>query len=54
MAPRLDLAQILEVIESRGLYAIARQVVFYDLKLAAYLGAPTAPWVLPTEEVAVQ
>ena len=54
VAPRLDLAQILEAIESRGLYAIARQVVFYDLKLAAYLGAPTAPWVLPTEEVAVQ
>ena len=54
VAPRLDLTQILGEIHSRGMYAVARQVVFYDPNLAAYLHSPAAPWVLPSEEVAVE
>ncbi len=52
VAPRLDLAEILEEIHARGMYAIARQVVFYDPKLADYLGY-SGDWGLPTQEVAV-
>jgi len=53
VAPRLDLPAILSEIHARGMYAIARQVVFYDPMLSRHLGSPTAPWVLPTEEAAV-
>ncbi len=52
VAPRLDLPGILEEIHSRGMYAIARQVVFYDPKLASWLGNP-GDWVLPTQKLAV-
>lgn len=52
VAPRLDLAAILAAIHARGMYAIARQVVFYDPQLAAHLGAG-GEWVLPTDEAAV-
>ena len=53
VAPRLDLPSILGKIHSQGMYAIARQVVFYDPKLAAYLGSRESPWVFPTQEIAV-
>ncbi len=52
VAPRLDLPAILQAIHARGMYAIARQVVFYDPKLARYLGTG-AQWVLPTDEAAI-
>lgn len=48
--PRLPLADILAEVHGRGMYAIARQVVFYDPKFSAFLGSPHHPWVLPTAE----
>lgn len=50
---RLDLGSLLPALRARGIYLIARQVVFDDPKLAAHLGSPQAPWVLPTDERAV-
>lgn len=47
---RLDLATLLPILKKNGIYLIARQVVFDDAKLAAYLKSPQAPWVLPTDE----
>lgn len=46
--PLLDLPALVRAIHDRGMYAIARQVVFYDPFLARHLGLATAPWVLPT------
>lgn len=51
--PRLPLAAILAEVHGRGMYAIARQVVFYDPLLAGFLGSPQPPWVLPTEKAVV-
>ncbi|MCS7240156.1 MAG: putative glycoside hydrolase [Candidatus Bipolaricaulota bacterium] len=51
--PLLDLAALVAELHRHGLYVIARQVVFYDPVLAKYLGAGTAPWVLPTVATAV-
>lgn len=50
--PLLDLPELVAELHRRGLYVIARQVVFYDPRLARYLGEP-GPWVLPTSAVAV-
>ncbi|GAB4304112.1 MAG: hypothetical protein Kow0097_00530 [Candidatus Bipolaricaulota bacterium] len=53
VTPLLDLAAIVRTVHARGMYAIARQVVFYDPILARHLGLPSAPWVLPTVEAAI-
>lgn len=52
--PLLDLAAIVRAVHARGMYAIARQVVFYDPILARHLGHATAPWVLPTVPEAIE
>ncbi|MBC7092564.1 hypothetical protein H5T53_00905 [Candidatus Bipolaricaulota bacterium] len=52
--PLLDLPAVVRAVHARGMYAIARQVVFYDPLLARHLGSSTAPWVLPTVEAAVE
>jgi hypothetical protein len=49
----LNLASLLPILKHNGIYLIARQVVFDDPKLAAYLKSPQAPWVVPTDERAV-
>ena len=46
--PLLDLSAVVQAVHARGMYVIARQVVFYDPFLARHLGLDTAPWVLPT------
>lgn len=51
---RLDLPELLSTLRGNGLYLIARQVVFYDPKLSTYLGSADAPWVLPSDQQAVQ
>lgn len=52
--PRLSLKKLLAKLKSKGIYVIARQVVFYDPKLASALKSRAAPWVLPTDAKAVQ
>ncbi|MBC7317875.1 hypothetical protein H5T57_01275 [Candidatus Bipolaricaulota bacterium] len=52
--PVLDLPRLIKDLHDRGFYVILRQVVFYDPILAKYLGVGTAPWILPTVEVAVE
>jgi hypothetical protein len=47
---RLDLKTLVQSLKARGLYVIARQVVFYDPKLAAHVKSRIAPWVYPTDE----
>lgn len=49
--PLLDLTALVRAVHAKGMYAIARQVVFYDPLLARYLGYDS-PWVLPTVPVA--
>jgi len=46
---RLDLRQLVAGLRRRGVYTIARQVLFYDPKLARYLGSEAA-WVSPADE----
>jgi len=46
---RLNLKTLLPTLREHGLYIIARQVLFYDPKLASQL-AQQGPWVLPTDE----
>jgi len=48
----LDLSALVGAVHARGLYIIARLVVFYDPFLARYLGVSSAPWVLPTVSAA--
>ncbi|MCX7750656.1 MAG: putative glycoside hydrolase [Candidatus Bipolaricaulota bacterium] len=43
----LDLRAVVRAVHARGMYLIARQVVFYDPLLARHLGYDS-PWVLPT------
>ncbi len=45
VSTRLDLAEVVGLIHSKGMYAVARQVVYYDPKLARYLGVPEGVWV---------
>lgn len=52
LSPRLDLADIVRQIQERGMYAIARQVVYRDPKLAQHLGAPGGLWVRPGDATA--
>ena len=49
---RLDMASVVRTLQTSGVYVIARQVLFYDPKLANYLGK-NDPWVDPDNEVAV-
>lgn len=51
---RLNLASLLPTLRAKGIYLIARQVVFYDPKFAAYLGDTDSPWVPPNDRQAVQ
>ena len=51
--PLIDLPAVVQAVHARGMYAIARQVVFYDPILARHLGQATAPWVLPTVAAAI-
>lgn len=46
---RLDLPHLLSLFECRGIYTIARQVVFYDPIWAEYFGSPLAPWASPSD-----
>ena len=46
---RLNLKALLPTLREHGCYLIARQVLFYDPKLAAYLNQQE-PWVLPTDD----
>jgi len=50
---RLDLNALVPALKGHGCYVIARQVLFYDPKLAAHLGRGD-PWVLPTDDEAVE
>ena len=50
---RLDMRTLVPALKEHGCYLIARQVLFYDPKLAAYLGRQ-GPWVLPTDDQAVE
>jgi len=52
--PLLKLEELLAKFKGEGIYAIARQVVFYDPKLASYLKSEQAPWVPPSNPTAVQ
>ena len=49
---RIDLASVVRTLQASGVYVIARQVLFYDPKLATYLGK-SDPWVDPDNAVAV-
>jgi len=49
---RIDLASIVRSLHAHGVYVIARQVLFYDPKLASYLGN-SDPWVPPDDQVAI-
>lgn len=46
---RLDLRTLVSGLKRRGLYVIARQVVFYDPKLAMHVKSRIAPWVYPSD-----
>lgn len=46
---RLDVRALAQELKAKGLYVIARHVVFYDPPLAAYLHSPSAPWVDPAD-----
>jgi len=49
---RLDLCSLLPALREKGIYLIARQVLFYDPKLATYL-SQQGPWVYPSDERAI-
>jgi len=49
---RIDPRVLIERLHAAGIYVIARQVLFYDPKLAAHLGLPD-PWVRPDDPRAV-
>ena len=53
-AVRLDLEELLPKLKSHGLYVIARQVLFYDPKLAQYMKSPIAPWVPASDSRVIQ
>ncbi|MGQ9601783.1 MAG: putative glycoside hydrolase [Candidatus Bipolaricaulia bacterium] len=46
---RLDLPRLLALFKAKGIYTIARQVAFYDPRLAEYLKSASAPWVSPAD-----
>ena len=49
---RVDMASVVRSLQASGVYVIARQVLFYDPKLASYLGK-SDPWIDPDNKVAV-
>lgn len=49
---RVDLAALVKRLEADGIYTIARQVLFYDPKLATHFGLGQ-PWVPPDDKRAV-
>lgn len=52
--PYLKLPDLIDFFRGRGLYVIARQVLFYDPLLAGYLGYPGGKWVYPSDGRAVE
>ena len=50
---RFDLTDLVDWLHQRGIYVIARHVVFNDPKLAAHIDSPIAPWVYPTNPTAL-
>ncbi len=50
---RLDLEEVVRLVHSKGMYAVARQVVYYDPKLAGYLALPGGEWVPASHPTAV-
>lgn len=50
---RVDMANLITRLHEQHVYVIARQVLFYDPKLANYLGY-SDPWVYADDDVAVQ
>lgn len=50
---RFNLKDLVRWLHERGIYVIARQVVFHDPKLAAHIDSPIAPWVPPTNPAAL-
>ena len=50
---RVDMPALISMLHANGIYVIARQVLFYDPKLAAYLGQGEQ-WVAPDDEVAIE
>jgi len=53
-AALLELRPLVAELRARGIYTIARQVVFHDPKLAHHLGNPLGPWVPPSDPRAVE
>lgn len=49
---RIDMPTLVRTLKASGIYVIARQVLFYDPKLASYLGN-SDPWIDPDNKVAV-
>jgi len=49
---RVDFCSLVPALHEEGVYLIARQVLFYDPKLAAFLGVSDS-WVLPDDDRAV-
>jgi len=53
VAGRIDLAALVDLLHARGVYVIARQVLFYDPVLARAIGTQ-GPWVDPTDPRVVE
>ncbi len=51
--PYIDPRELVDLFHRHGIYAIARQVLFYDPLLARELGRDS-PWVFPSDPVAVR
>ena len=49
---RVDMSALIRMLKANGIYVIARQVLFYDPKLATYLGN-SDPWIAPDNTVAI-
>ena len=49
---RVDMPALIRMLQANGIYVIARQVLFYDPKLATYLGQ-SDPWVAPDSKVEI-
>lgn len=50
---RFDASSLVRRLKKRGLYLVARQVVFYDPALATHLASASNPWVDPADPRAV-
>lgn len=49
---RVDMSALIRMLKANGIYVIARQVLFYDPKLATYLGN-SDPWIAPDNKIAI-